>query len=195
MPSSYQILLNGNAADADFYTAVSLLEIEENLDLPGAVQLSLPVGRTDAGDLTYVSDTRLQPMVNLAVVVTPPSGSAAGAIAPGLGRGGVSGSASGAAAVLQRRCIFDGYILSHKLHLETGNANSTLAVWGQDATWLMNLEEKVREWVNVTDADVANAIFGEYGITPASGQPDGRLAFTSRVGAESDAAWLRHSVP
>ncbi len=33
----------------------------------------------------------------------------------------------------------------------------------------MNLEEKAQEWVNVTDADVASSIFGNYGITPASG--------------------------
>jgi phage protein D len=32
----------------------------------------------------------------------------------------------------------------------------------------MNLEEKTREWVDVTDADVANTIFNEYGFTPAS---------------------------
>jgi phage protein D len=31
----------------------------------------------------------------------------------------------------------------------------------------MNLEEKAKEWVDVTDADVANAIFGDYGIRPA----------------------------
>ncbi len=32
----------------------------------------------------------------------------------------------------------------------------------------MNLTENVKEWLDVTDADVANAIFGNYGITPAS---------------------------
>ena len=36
----------------------------------------------------------------------------------------------------------------------------------------MNLEEKVKEWVDVTDADVANSIFGDYGITPASDNSD-----------------------
>ena len=159
MPSSYQILLDGQGADSDLYTAVSSLEVEENLDLPGAVQLSLPVGRTDSGDLTYVSDSRFQPLVNLAVVVTVDSsgGSALAAAAAALGGGGAPAA----------QCIFDGYILSHKLHLETGVTNSTLSVWGQDASWLMNLEEKVKEWVDVTDADVANAIFGAYGITPA----------------------------
>jgi phage protein D len=167
MGSNYQLLLNGQAADPDLYTAVTSLEVEESMDLPGAVQLTIPVGTSASGDLTYVSDSRFQPLVNLAVVVTPAAGSSAGSPAPSLGGAaaalGVGGSGSPGA-----QCIFDGYILSHKIHLETGNANSTLAVWGQDASWLMNLTEKVKEWIDVTDAAVANSIFGDYGITPAS---------------------------
>jgi phage protein D len=157
MPSTYQLLLNGQAADADLYAAVASLEVEESMDLPGAVRLTLPVGRSDDGELTYASDPRLGPLVSLAVMVTPAGDSSAGGAVPALGGGGGSKS----------QCIFDGYVLSHKLHLETGTTNSALAVWGQDASWLMNLEEKVKEWADVTDADVANAIFGDYGITPA----------------------------
>ena len=194
MASTYQLLLNGQPADADLYTAVSSLEVEESLDLPGAVQLTVPVGTSATGDLTYVSDSRLQPMANLAVVVTPAAGSAAGSPAAALGAAasalGVGGSGSPGA-----QCIFDGYVLSHKLHLETGNANSTLSVWGQDASWLMNLQETVKEWVDVTDADVANSIFGNYGITPSSDNTGGRLALAHRVGAQPDAAGLGHPVP
>jgi phage protein D len=32
----------------------------------------------------------------------------------------------------------------------------------------MNLEEKVKEWADVTDANVANAIFADYGISPSA---------------------------
>jgi phage protein D len=88
-----------------------------------------------------VSDSRLQPFANLAVVVTPE------------GQGA--------------QCIFDGYVLSHSLHLESGTTASTLEVWGLDSSCLMNLEEKAKEWVDVTDADVASAIFSDYGVTPA----------------------------
>jgi hypothetical protein len=161
MSSDYQIFFDNQPADADFYTAIASLEVEENMDLPGAVELNLPVSRTEEGDLTYVSDGRLQPMTNLAVVVNASSGSS-GTIAqvaslPGGGDDGETGA----------QCIFDGYVLSHKLHLNTGVTDSTLKVWGQDASWLMNLTEKVKEWVDVTDADVANSIFGDYSITPA----------------------------
>lgn len=141
MASTYRLILNGTAADSTLYGDLALLEVEENADLPGAIQLNLPVSRSETGDLTYVNDDRLQPFANLAVVAT--------------------------AEGKPDECIFDGYVLAHKLHLETGITNATLQVWGQDASWLMNLEEKVREWVNVTDASVANTLFGEYGFSPS----------------------------
>ena len=134
--------MNGTQADDDLYTQISSLEVEENADLPGAIQLQLPVDSSNSGDLTFVSDDRFKPFSNLAVVATPTGGS--------------------------DECIFDGYVLSHKLHLKKGTTESSVQVWGQDASWLMNLEEKVKEWVDVTDADVANSIFGDYGFTPSS---------------------------
>jgi len=140
MPTTYQVIFNGAPADDSFYNQVASLEVEENADLPGAIQITLPVG-TANGDLTFVNDSRFAPFSNIAVVVTPPSGSP--------------------------ECIFDGYVLTSKLHLERGIVSSKLEVWGQDASWLMNIEEKVNEWVDVTDSDVANAIFGTYGFTAA----------------------------
>ena len=74
MPSSYQILFDGQPADPDFYTSITSLEIEENMDLPGAMQLNLPVNTSDSGDLTYVTDARFQPLAVLAVVATPGAG-------------------------------------------------------------------------------------------------------------------------
>ena len=141
MPPSYQLLVDGQPVAADLYAAIASLEVEEHAELPGAIQLSVPVAPDGANDLTRVPDDAFRPFANLAVVVT------------------IEGGAS--------ECIFDGYVLSHKLHLDRGTAASTLQVWGQDASWLMNLEDKVKEWADVTDAAVANAIFSDYGIAPA----------------------------
>ena len=170
MPGTYQILLNGKPAHPDLYTIISSLEVEESFDMPGAMQLTLPIARSDGGELAYVSDPCFAPLANLAVVATPGAtgvsnviGGAAQPVASTFG--GVTGKGSGA------QCIFDGYVLSHKVHLETGVTNSTFTVWGQDASWLMNLTEKVREWIDVTDADVAGAIFSDYGITPSDENP------------------------
>ena len=87
-----------------------------------------------------VNDSRLAPLSNVAIVATASDGNP--------------------------QCLFDGYVLAQTAHLDTGTVASTLRVWGQDATWLMNTTEQVREWVDLTDGDVANSIFGDYGFTP-----------------------------
>src|SRR3989442_11322365 len=132
MPSSYQILLDGQPADADFYTSITSLEVEENMDLPGAFQLNLPVNRSDSGDLTYVADSRFKPLANIAVVATP-AADLAGAAASALGTLGIGGGGGAPPPI-----IFYGYILSPKLHFEKGTTHSTLAVWGEGASWLVN---------------------------------------------------------
>jgi phage protein D len=138
---TYQVLISGSPVAASLYGALTSLEVEENADLPGAVQLTLAVATDGSGDLTQVNDSTFSPHANLAVVVTadgkPPE------------------------------CIFDGYVLSHKLHRDRGIVASKLEVWGQDTSWLMNLTETTKEWADVTDVSVASSIFGNYGITPA----------------------------
>src|SRR5688500_16513401 len=94
MPTTFQLLLNGSPADDDLYAAISSLEVEENADLPDAIQLDLPVNRTEEGDLTFVGDDRFGPFANVAVLA----------------------QTNGAG----QQCIFDGYVLSQKLHLESG---------------------------------------------------------------------------
>jgi hypothetical protein len=140
MPAGYTLQLAGQAASDDIYGALSTLEVEENADLPDAASLSLVVGRKD-GDYTFPNEPTLAPFSSLSVVATPSSGAV--------------------------QCIFDGCVLSHRLHVDSEATGGTLTIWGQDASWLMNLEERVREFVDVTDAQVAQQIFGEYGITPA----------------------------
>jgi len=146
MAGTFQILLNGQPVEDDFYTKVTTLEVEENLDMPGAFLMKLPVTTDGSGDLTMVNDARLQPLATVAIVAKQENN--------------------------PDECIFDGLVLSQRLHLETGAVSSTVDVWGQDVSWLMNLEEKTKEWVDVTDGNVANAIFSDYGITPASENTD-----------------------
>jgi hypothetical protein len=143
--STYQLSFNGTAVDDDFYTLLAKLDVEENADLPDAISFSLPLSEQN-GEVTFVGDSRFAPLANVAVVATPDGGS--------------------------DQCIFDGYVLTQKVHLQPGITSSTLDVWGQDASVLMSLEDKVREWNGVTDVDVAQQIFGEYQITPAGANSD-----------------------
>jgi len=141
MASSFSILIGGQAA-MDLAAAMAELEVEENVDMPGAFSLTLPVNQSTSGDYDLINDARLAPLSNICITATAGDG--------------------------QMQCLFDGYVLSQSAHLDTGTVASTIKVWGQDATWLMNNTERVKEWVDVTDGQAANTIFGNYGMTPDS---------------------------
>lgn len=147
MSNSFQVLFGKNATpgDAAFYGLLTALEVEENADLPGAIQLTLPIatrGPTGSEDLTVLSEDHYQPYARIAVVVS-----------------------------VDRQldeCIFDGHVLSHKIHLDRSTTAASVQVWGQDASCRMNLEETVQEWFQ-SDGTIANAIFQKYEF---SGAPD-----------------------
>ncbi len=145
MSGKFDIFI-GSAPATDLSASLAELEVEENIDMPGAFEMTLPVKLGADSDLDTIDDPRIGPFANIAVVASAADG--------------------------QVHCLFDGYVLSQKLHLDTGVVASTVKVWGQDASWLMDVEEKVQEWPNVTDGTVANTIFGQYGFTPDPGNLD-----------------------
>ena len=165
MASSYKLLLNGQQADDTLYTLIASVVVEESMDTPAAIQITLPISRAPGGDLTYASDPRFGPLAPVAVVASAGGSGAQGV--PSGAVGAVSSALGGGSAPSADQCVFDGYVLSQKLHLETGVTKSMISIWGQDACWLMNQTEKIREWVDVTDFMVAASIFGDYGVTPA----------------------------
>lgn len=168
MANTFCLMFGGKDADPELSQLLAVTEVEESMDMPSAVQLTFPVSRTNDGDLTHVSDPRFGPLASISVVI---STSGVGALGVNTGPPGMT-PVDGAPAPAAKQCIFDGYILTQKLHLETGVTNSTISVWGQDISWLMNQEEKVREWTDVTDAQVAEQIFSDYGVSPAQQNTD-----------------------
>ena len=141
MPGSYQLLLNGTPADADLYAAVASVEVEESMDLPAALQLTLPVTRTAQGRLQLRRRRAVCAAGQLAIVASAGGASCKRARR----RGRIRGVGLGRRRVRRRRNAFSTATCSRtRLHLETGTTNSTLTVWGQDASWLMNLTEKAK---------------------------------------------------
>jgi Phage tail baseplate hub (GPD) len=141
MTVTVQLSLNGTPVPQTFYSSIESLEVEESYEGPDVLVLRVPVNRTSAGDLQYVGDGTFEPYTGISMVVTP--------------------SGQGA------QCVFDGYVLSWQLHVDRSSSSSKLDVAAQDASWLMNIDDNVKEWPGQTDGQVANAIFGAYGFTPA----------------------------
>jgi hypothetical protein len=169
MAGSFDLLVGG-AAITDFDTSLLDVEIEENVDMPGAFRVSLPIKVSSTGDYDTPTDPRFGPMSNIAVTAQAADG--------------------------QAHCLIDGYVLAHEIHLDAAAASSTLKISGQDASWLMNMSETVREWADVTDGAAANTIFGDYGFTPdPKNLDDDSAAHTSDTASlmqrASDAQFLR----
>lgn len=139
--SRYRVLIDGEAVDDDFYDLLATLEVEENAELPGALRMVLPL-RGENGDLTWVGDAKLRPFANIAVVVAADDG--------------------------PQHCVFDGYVLSHRVHVQAGIVASTVEVWAQDASVLMSLAPRVHQWSGMTDGEVADEIFRANSIIPAA---------------------------
>lgn len=146
MSVTVQLSVGGTPVPDAFYDAIEQLEVEECSDRPGALLLKLPALRTSAGDLQFVGDGTFEPYTPITLVVTP------------AGQG--------------PQCVFDGYVLSWRLHLDRTSSASTLELWAQDASYLMNVADSVIEWSGMTDGEIANAIFADYGFQPADANTD-----------------------
>src|SRR5262252_9539486 len=103
MSPEIQIDAGGAPECDDLHHAAQLIEIHENADRPDTLLMRLPVNRTSAGDLEFVGDGTFEPNTNVTVVVT------------------ADGRPS--------ECVFDGYVLSWRLHLDRTSGASTIDIW------------------------------------------------------------------
>ena len=62
--------------------------------------------------------------------------------------------------------LIDGYIAGVAPRFEPTASESSLVIWGYDASHAMDIEDKVVAWPDQKYSDMATAIFGAYGLTP-----------------------------
>lgn len=62
--------------------------------------------------------------------------------------------------------LISGFVTRVSVHLDPDEENSFVELSGMDATCLMALEEKIKDWPNRSDSDIARDIFKTYNLTP-----------------------------
>lgn len=62
--------------------------------------------------------------------------------------------------------LISGYITHVKPSFDPDPSQCTLEIWGMDGSVLMDREEKLKDWPNKKDSDIASEIFGLYGFSP-----------------------------
>jgi phage protein D len=165
----YSLLIENQPAPADIVDAIEHVDVERDLGLADVLRLELGVALSDDGDRwTIADDGVFARLTNVRVLVT-------------LGLG-------------LPKVVFDGYVAETSLELSEDPGASRLTVVALDATALMNLDERVREWPNMPDSVIATTIFAEHGLVPVVGdtQPIRSLVDTTVIQRDTDIRFLRH---
>lgn len=62
--------------------------------------------------------------------------------------------------------LIAGYITHVRPAFGFNPEDCSLEIWGMDASVLMDREDKLKDWPNMKDSDIATQIFDAYGLTP-----------------------------
>jgi phage protein D len=140
---NYALEVDGRPASADVLAAVRRVEVEDHSTLADMLRLRLALAvKQDASGWTLLDDAVFKRLAKLKLSVTVGSGNATP--------------------------LIEAYVVEVDTELSNDPNGSLLTVTAMDATVLMHLEEKVKEWPNMMDSDVASSIFSDaaYNLTP-----------------------------
>jgi phage protein D len=173
----FELRCDGSSAD-DLYPDVDFVEVDESLDgTTFTIRLRIAAG-TD-GEWNHLSDDRLTPFARIGVALGFTGGASAVR--------GLLGDASGSGP----EALVEGYSIGGTLTL-TGQ-QAYLDVLGQDSWAVLDQEEKVVAWPDLSDSDIAQQILSAAGVdadvTPTS--PLRSADDTTVVQRSTDAAFLR----
>lgn len=137
---SFLIEINGEEV-TDLYEDLISLEIELSDELPATFKLSLPLYKQpEDGTWLYLDEERFrvwnQIVVHVGFVESGPEE------------------------------LISGYVTQVKPSFDPDEGQSVLEIVGMDGSVLMDREEKLKDWPNKKDSDIATEIFGRYGFTP-----------------------------
>lgn len=140
---SYALFIDDLPAGPDLLQAIRQIEVEDHADMADMVRLQIMIGVKDGcSGWSVIDEDIFARLTKLRIDVTIGSGRA------------------------------ETLIVAHVIETNATFANqpgsSILNVVAMDPTVLMNLDERVKAWPNMSDSDVANSIFssGDYRFTP-----------------------------
>ena len=137
---SYALLVNGAPASPDLLDVIQQIEVEDHADMADMMRLRLAVSvREDGSGWTVLDEDLFARLASLQIQVTVGSGPA--------------------------EPLIEAYVIENSAEFSNQPGGSVLSVVAMDPTVLMNLEEKVRPWPDMTDSDIAATVFGEYGFS------------------------------
>jgi phage protein D len=164
---SFTLTVDGSPAAQELLAAVLTIEVEEHASLADMLRLRVAIAvNPDGSDWTVLADDPFQRLTPVALSVAVGTKAAEPLIQ---------------AHVVETHAVFG------------APGAAYLDVIAMDSTVLLDLEEKVRAWPDMADADIASAIFGEHGLGSdvASTQPARQEAERTTIQRGTDMRFLQ----
>ncbi len=164
---SYSLTIDGTPAGAELLAAVREIEVEDHAVLADMLRLRLAMAvREDGADWTVLDEDLFPRLAKLALSVQVGS---------------------------RQVRLIEAYVIETRGEFSNTPGESVLEVIAMDPTALMALEEKVRAWPDMTDSDIADTLFGEYGFDAevAQTQPTRQEVERTVMQRGSDIQFLR----
>lgn len=135
---NFTIEIEGEEA-SDLYPDLISLEVELDDELASMFRMRIAILQQPDGVWSYLDDDRLRVWKEVKIY---------------------AGFESGAEELIS------GYITHVNPSFDPDPSQCTLEIWGMDGSVLMDREEKLKDWPNKKDSDIASEIFSLYGFTP-----------------------------
>lgn len=135
---NFTIEVGGEEA-SDLYADLISLEVELDEELASMFRLRLAIPLQPDGTWTYLDDERLIAWTRLTITAGFES---------------------------DTEELISGYITHVNPYFDEDPARCALEIWGMDGSALMDREEKLKDWPNKKDSDIASEILGLYNFTP-----------------------------
>lgn len=138
MPTVAASLSIDDSPAPDLFLSLLEMDVEEDHRLATTFRIKLSIQKQDDGMWTFLDDDRLQLWKKLEITATVADGDTS---------------------------LITGYVTRMNAHIADSETDSFLELRGMDATCLMNLEEKIKDWPGQSDSDIASQILSSYGLT------------------------------
>lgn len=134
--TSYSILLDGRRPPAGVMDAIQEVEVDSSIDVASMFRIRIGIVQTGREDWSVLARDLFKPLQALTLRAQVDSATTV--------------------------TLINGYVSGLVATFADRPGRSSLEVVGMDVTLLMNLEEKVKAWSNLSDSDIATQVIGAY---------------------------------
>jgi late control gene D protein (GPD) len=137
--AGYTLLMALAPAPEPIVEAIQQIDVECSIDEASVLRITFGIAATEVGDWSILDLDPFRPLVPLQLRLQRGIG------AP--------------------EALINAFVTQHRVTYG-GGGRSTLELTAMDATYAMNLQEKVTSWPNLPDSAIATAIFGQHILIP-----------------------------